>query len=341
MKKIFQTIGVPGGAGYVGSKLVPALLEEGYRVKVLDAYFFGDDALAHVANNPNLQQVKGDVRDIDVVKDFVRGCDAIIHFACISNDPSVELDPDLSKSINYDSFRPFVLAAKEAGVKRFIFAASSSVYGVSDAPQVTEDHPHLPITAYNKYKSMCEQVLWEEQTDAFIPVSVRPATVCGYAPRLRLDLTVNILTSHAYHKGEITVFGGDQMRPNIHIDDLVDLYLQLLVAPSEKIAGQAFNAGYENHTVRQLAEIVRDTVSERFPDIKPSIVFTDSDDVRSYHISSEKVARAIGFVPKRDIADAVHSLLDAFEEGRVPGALESDRYSNVRTMKELQVPVAY
>lgn len=334
----FRTIGVPGGAGYVGSQLVPALLAAGYRVKVLDMYFFGDDSLARVADHPHLTQTKGDVRDERAVREFVHGCDAIIHLACISNDPSVELDPQLSKSINYDSFRPFVRAAKHAGVQRFIFAASSSVYGVSQALDVTEDHPHVPITAYNRYKSMCEQVLWEELTTSFVPVSVRPATVCGYAPRLRLDLTVNILTNHAYHTGEITVFGGDQMRPNIHIDDLVDLYQLLLTVPAEKIAGQAFNAGYENHTVRELADMVQAAVMARFPARQPTISVTASDDIRSYHISSEKLARVLGYVPKRTIQDAINSLLDAFEQGHVPHALDDDRYYNVKLMKQLHVP---
>lgn len=333
MNTKFQTIGVPGGAGYVGSKLVPALLDAGYKVKVLDMYFFGDDTLSHVADHPNLEQTKGDIRDENTVRKFVEGCDAIIHLACISNDPSVELDPGLSESINYNSFRPFLKAAKEAGVRRFIFASSSSIYGVSDAPVVTEDHPHVPVSLYNKYKSKCEKVLWKEQTDDFVVTAVRPATICGYAPRQRLDLTVNILTNHAVNLNTITVFGGEQKRPNIHIDDVVDLYLLLLTVTSERIAGQAFNAGYENHTVMQLAQIVKEIVQKELPDRNPEIVTTPTDDIRSYHISSEKLQRVLGFTPKRTIETAVHDLIQAFQDGKLPNSIDDIRYFNVKQMK--------
>lgn len=334
----FKTIGVPGGGGYVGSRLVPALLDAGYSVKVLDTFFFGEHALAAVAGHPKLQILKGDVRDEAAVGEWVAGCDAIIHLACISNDPSVELDPNLSKSINYDSFRPLVRAAKAAGVRRFIFASTSSVYGVSDAPEVTEDHPHLPVSLYSKYKSMCEDVLWEEQTSDFTAVVIRPATVCGYSPRQRLDLTVNILTNHAVNLDTITVYGGEQRRPNIHIDDMVDAYLLFLRAPAEKIAGQAFNAGYENHKVIELAHIVRRVVQEELPKNTPRIITTETDDIRSYHISSQKIKDQLGFVPKRTIDDAVRDLVTAFSGGDLPNSLEDIQYYNVKAMKAIMDP---
>ena len=329
-----------GGAGYVGSRLVPRLLAEGYTVRVLDTYFFGAMGLAAVRDDEALTEILGDVRDEGVVEKALAGVDAVIHLACIANDPSVDLDPELSKSVNYQSFRPFLRAAKSTGVKRFIFASSSSVYGVSEAPEVTEDHPHMPVSLYNKYKSACEQVLWEEANDDFIVVSVRPATLCGYSPRQRLDLTVNILTNHAVNLDKITVFGGTQQRPNLHIEDMVDLYLLMLEAPSRKIAGQAFNAGFENSTVMELAQMVRGEIASLLPDKYLHIETVPSDDIRSYHISSEKLQKELGFRPQRTIQDAVRDLVESFEAGRLLDSIDDDRYYNVRWMQKLVEPVA-
>ncbi len=230
---------VPGGAGYVGAVLVPRLLELGYEVHVLDLYIYGEAALDAVKDHPRLRQFKGDVRDRQAVCAAVRGCDKVIHLACISNDPSVELDANLSQTVNYESFLPLVRICKESGVRRFIFASSGSVYGVSDSPDVTEEHPLVPVSLYNKYKAMCEKVLLPEQTADFVPVIVRPATICGHSPRQRLDLTVNILTNHAVNAGRITVFGGTQMRPNLHIRDMIDLYTLLLEAPDEQVGDRS------------------------------------------------------------------------------------------------------
>jgi nucleoside-diphosphate-sugar epimerase len=329
---------VPGGAGYVGAVLVPALLEAGYRVSVLDLYLYGREPLAAVRGNPNLEEVVGDVRDPVAVRNAVRGCDAVVHLACISNDPSVELDPTLSQSVNYDSFGPLVRACKQAGVRRFVFASSGSVYGVSDSPNVTEEHPLVPVSLYNKFKAMCEPVLLAEATADFVPVVVRPATICGHSPRQRLDLTVNILTNHAVNAGKITVFGGAQMRPNLHIRDMVDLYQLLLTAPEEKVAGEIFNAGYQNYTVAQTAEIVRGVVRREMPergDIE--IVTTPSDDIRSYRVNADKIRRVLGFVPKYTIEDAAADLIRAFRAGRLPNSMTDPRYFNIRLMKEQKV----
>ncbi|MFH1353967.1 MAG: SDR family oxidoreductase [bacterium] len=332
MKEMSNVL-VTGGAGYKGAVLVPKLLRAGYKVTVLDWYIYGDDVLE---GHPNLREVKGDIRDGKLVDSLLPGVQAVIHLACISNDPSVELDPKLGRSINYDAFRPLIRQCKEHGVKRFIFAASSSVYGISDKLNVTEEHPHVPITDYNRFKSMCEDIMWEEQTDDFTVVSIRPATVCGYSPRMRLDLTVNILTNHAVNNKIITVFGGKQMRPNIHIEDITDLYVQLLTAPKEKIAGQAFNAGYQNYTVAELAEIVRRVVMKLMPELgKMEIKTTKSDDVRSYHISSEKIKRVLGFEPKRNIEDAVADLVMAFKAGKIPNSLDDAKYFNIKMMQSL------
>lgn len=323
----FKHVMVTGGAGYVGSQLVPALLNAGYKVTVLDLYLYGD-VFAHLKNNPNLREVKGDIRNIATVKDALSGCDAAIHLACISNDPSFDLNPDLGKSINYDCFRPMVRAAKTAGVKRFIYASSSSVYGVKSEPNVTEELSLEPLTDYSKYKAMCEDVLREEQSKDMVTVTIRPATVCGYAPRLRLDLSVNILTNHAINKGLITVFGGNQLRPNIHVDDMVDAYLLLLTADDAKINGKIFNAGYENHTIMDIAKMVKKVVGTNV-DIKVE----PTNDNRSYHVSSEKIKRELGFVAKRTIEDAVVGLKAAFDAGKVPNPLDDERYFNIKLMK--------
>ena len=337
-KKPIKQVLVTGGAGYVGAVLIPKLLDEGYRVRVLDLYFFGKRVLDAVKDNPNLEQIKGDIRNQSTLKSVLPGCDAVIHLACISNDPSFELNPELSCAINYDAFEPLVRISKDSGVRRFVYASTSSVYGVSDVERVTEDHPLLPITDYNKYKGLCEPILLEQQSRGFTTAVIRPATVCGYSPRQRLDLTVNILTNHAVNLGSITVFGGKQMRPNIHIDDITDLYLKLLKIPDRQIAGKIYNAGYQNHTVAEIAEIVRDVVKQEMPDREEiEIVTTPSDDLRSYHISSEKIKRELGFVPKRKVEDAVRDLVVAFQAGKIPNPMDDIRYHNVKMMKALDL----
>jgi len=321
---------VTGGAGYVGARLVPRLLEAGHEVVVVDLYLYGDDVLAEAADDPRLTEIRGDIRDTDMIERALEGCDAVIHLACISNDPSFELDPELGRSINFDAFRPLVQAAKRRGVRRFVYASSSSVYGVKDVSNVTEDMDLEPLTDYSRYKAMCEEVLLEERSRGFETLILRPATVCGWSPRLRLDLTVNILANHGYHNGVITVFGGSQLRPNVHIDDLVDLYLLTLELPGDAIDGRTFNAGYENHSVDEIAEIVRRVLG---PEIE--IRRTPTADMRSYHISSDRIRNELGFVPRRTIADAVRGLEEAFAAGRVPGAMDDSRYYNVRRMQEV------
>jgi nucleoside-diphosphate-sugar epimerase len=330
-----KTVLVTGGAGYKGCILVPKLLDAGYAVVVYDLMLFGSQGLP---SHPHLKTVTGDIRDTELFARSVAGADSVIHMACISNDPSFDLDPALSRTINYECFEPMVQASKEAGVKRFIYASTSSVYGVSDAPEVTEDHPFVPLTDYNKYKGLCEPILLRYQSPEFTTVIIRPATVCGYSPRMRFDLTVNILTSHAVNKGLITVFGGTQKRPNVHIEDITDLYVELLETPKELIAGEAFNAGYENHTVAQLAEFVRTVVEDEFPEKAPiRVQTTPSNDNRSYHVSSKKIAKAIGWKPKRTIEDAVRDLCRAFKEGKFPDSMTNENYVNVRAVKGLNL----
>jgi len=327
---------VTGGAGYVGAVLVPELLARGYRVRVLDLYLYGRDVFDHVADRSALEEIEGDIRDAAVVREAVRDVDVVLHLACISNDPSFELNPALGKSINFDAFEPLVDASQEADVRRFIFVSSSSVYGVSEAPDVTEDEPLNPLTDYSKYKAMCEPILLERQSPDFTTLVIRPATVCGYSPRQRLDLTVNILTTHAHERGKITVFGGTQLRPHIHLRDLCRFYCELIEMDADKIAGKIFNAGYQNNPVSELAEIARDVVEDKLG-TPVSIETTPTNDPRSYHISSEKIQRELGLVPELKIEDAVAELVDALRAGKLPNPLDDDRYYNVKLMKRISL----
>ena len=322
-----QHVLVTGGAGYVGSALVPRLLQAGHRVTVLDLYLFGEDLFRDL-RGPNLIEMKGDLRDTEAVARALKDVDAVIHLACISNDPSFELDPLLGKSINFDCFRPLVQASKKVGVKRFIYASSSSVYGVKSTSDVTEDLPLEPLTDYSKFKALCEEVLLEERAPGFATLILRPATVCGYAQRLRLDLTVNILTNHAINNGRITVFGGTQMRPNIHIADMVELYLKSLDWPADAIDGRIFNVGYENHKVMEIARMAQAVIGDGV-----EIVVTPTDDNRSYHVSSEKIRRELGFAAKSTIEDAIRDLKAAFDAGSIPNSMTDKRYYNIRTMQ--------
>ncbi len=332
MKK-FKNVLVTGGAGYVGAVLVPKLLKKGYHVKVLDLYIYGENVLDSVKDHPNLEQIKGDIRDKALLDKVIPGTDAVIHLACISNDPSFELNPQLGKSINYDALFGLLEVSKKCHVKRFIFASTSSVYGVKEVENVTEDLELEPLTDYSKYKAMGEKVVLKEQSPDFTTVIIRPATVCGYSPRLRLDLTVNILTNQAVNTGRITVFGGQQKRPNIHIEDVTDLYVKLLEFPDEKVAGKIFNAGYENHKVKEIAEMVREEVGKK----SVEITTTSTTDNRSYHISSEKIARELGFKPGHTVEDAIRDLVEAFEAGKIPNSMDDMRYYNIKTMLALRL----
>lgn len=327
----FQRVLVTGGAGYVGSALVPRLLEVGHEVTVLDLCLYGDPILP--LELPRLNFIRGDIRDSDTVASAVRRQDAVLHLACISNDPSFELDPDLSTTINRDAFGPLVVAARSAGVRRFVYCSSSSVYGVSDALDVTEEAPMAPLTLYSQYKGECEAIVLGARSDDFEAVVIRPATVCGYAPRCRLDLSVNILTNHAVNKRAISVFGGAQLRPNLHVDDMCDAYLLMLDASAELVDGQTFNIGHQNLSIDDIATLVKSIVERENPGEPIEIVHTPTNDMRSYHVNSDKIAQVLGYRPKRTIEDAVVSLCDAFRGGLLPNSLDDDRYYNVRVLQ--------
>lgn len=316
---------VTGGAGYVGSRLVPALLEHGHDVTVVDWFLYGETLQPH----PKLTLLRADMRALE--SSALYWHDAIIHLACISNDPSFELDPMLGKSINYDATTRLIDLAQSAGVKRFIYASSSSVYGVKpDGVQVTEDLPLEPITDYSKFKAQAEDYLLSVQSRDFTVTVLRPATLCGYAPRLRLDLIVNILTTRAYHERVIPVLGGSQSRPNLHVKDMVRAYVAVLEAPTALIDGQVFNVGGENATVLELADRVRDIAGG-------SMVVRPTNDRRSYVVNSERIAKVLGFRPEHSIDDAIRDLCEAFRAGLVPNALDDPRYYNIKQMQTCHI----
>lgn len=331
MKPIKDVL-ITGGAGYVGAVLVPKLLKKGYRVKVLDLFLYGEDVFDEVENSSSLIQIKGDIRDKALLDKSLEGVDAVIHLACISNDPSYELNPNLGKSINYDAFGPLVDISKKKGVNRFIYASSSSVYGIKDEEKVTEDLCLEPLTDYSKYKAKCEEILLKNASDDYIVTIIRPSTVCGYSPRLRLDLTVNILTNHAVNNNLITVFGGEQKRPNIHIEDMTDLYLFLLDQPDHKIQKKIYNAGYQNYKVMEIAEIVSDALGGDIP-----VKVTETNDNRSYHVSSEKIEKELGFRARHTVAQAVQDLKQAFDTNQIPNAMDDIRYYNIKTMQAVEL----
>ena len=324
-KKIFIT----GGAGYVGAVLTPYLLEKGYKVTVLDLMIYGDEVLS---NHKNLRVIKGDIRDVTLLKKEMIDHDVVIHLACISNDPSFELNPDLGKSINLDAFSPLVEIAKKINVKRFIYASSSSVYGIKSELNVHENMELEPLTDYSKFKAECEKILFKSFSKDFTPIVIRPATVCGYSPRQRLDVVVNILTNLAYHKKEITVLGGEQLRPNIHIFDMVRAYDFLINANKESVTGKIFNAGYENQTVNHLASLVKKVVGE---DVQ--IKHLKSNDNRSYHISSKKIEKELGFKTVKTIEDAIIDLKNAFDKKMLENTLTDEKYFNIKRMNNLKL----
>ena len=325
MNKILIT----GGCGYVGSMLVPALVKNNFEVTVLDLQIFGN----HINNISNkIKFIKGDIRDIHLLKKIIPGHDSLIHLACISNDPSFELNPDLGKSINFDSFEPIVQISKNSTIKRFIYASSSSVYGIKKEKEVNEKMILEPLTDYSKFKALCEDILQKYSSPEFITTTIRPATVCGFSHRQRFDVVVNLLTNLAYYKRQITVFGGNQLRPNIHITDMVNAYLNILNSNAKLINNEIFNAGYENQTVNELSSIVKSIIGEDVEVIK-----NHSDDNRSYHISSKKISDVLNFKAKHTINEAVLDLKNAFENKIFNNTLSNPEYFNIKKMQEISL----
>lgn len=324
-KKVFIT----GGAGYVGTVLVNKLLNKDYLVTVYDLLIYGNTLPAEHAN---LKIIKGDIRNSSLLRKYIPGHDCLIHLACISNDPSFELNPKLGKEINLDAFEPLVKISRELNVKKFIYASSSSVYGIKNENDVHEDMSLKPLTDYSKFKAECEKILFQYSNKDFITTVIRPATVCGYSKRQRLDLVLNILTNLAYHKKEITIFGGSQFRPNIHIDDMVDVYIKLLEVENYEINKQIYNVGFDNFTVGQLATKVKEIIGN---DIK--LIYKKTNDMRSYHISSQKIKEQINFIPKKKLELAIIDLVNAFEKKILKDPLNNNYYYNIKRMQNINL----
>lgn len=318
---------VVGGAGYVGTELVASLIGSGHDVTVLDKFWFGD----FLPPSSRLTKFKGDIRNKDDLRISFRDQDAVIHLACISNDPSFDMNPHLGESINHTCFKDCLAALREAEVKHFVYASSSSVYGVSDLKKVTEDSDKNPLTDYSKFKLRCEEELMEYGMGGAWTI-LRPATVCGFSRRQRLDLVVNILTMQALIKKKITIFGRSQKRPNINIQDMVSAYEFVLGAPTVLVDRCIFNVGFENLTLYQIANLVRSTVGGDEIDIEELSI----QDSRSYHICSDKILKA-GFHPLCSIDTAILSLKEAHKKKRFKDPMTNPAYYNIKQMKELRL----
>ena len=326
-----QLVVVFGGGGYVGSVLVPMLLKENYKVTVYDTFWYGKDVFADYKNNVDLELIQGDVRDIHSVSLALKNANKVIHLACISNDPSFDLDPKLGRSINLDSFTPLVNSAKDLGINHFIYASSSSVYGIKQEDKVSEELSLEPLTDYSRFKMICEEIILERQSPDFVCTVLRPATVCGVSPRQRFDLSVNILTNHAVNLGKITVFGGSQSRPNLDIRDMSRAYLHTLKY-RDQVSGETFNVGGENLTLDKIAEKVKNISGEN-----TKIQHQVTDDLRSYRVDSSKIFSKIGFTPSYTIDDSINELIKAFNKGEFKNSLENAMYFNIKRMKELSL----
>lgn len=309
---------------------MPSLIGEGYEVVAVDTFWYGREVIDSTPSESLL------VYDLDIRNQFslskiMRGVTDVIHLACISNDPSFDLNPQLGKSINLDAFEPLVKLSINSGVRRFIYASSSSVYGVKEEEKVTEELSLKPLTDYSKFKAMCEDILLKYTSSSFIGTVLRPATVCGWSPRQRFDLSVNILTNHAVNSGQIKVFGGTQYRPNIHIEDMVDAYLLTLNAPETIVSSEVFNVGSDNLSMNQIAEEVSiNTGVDR-------IIHEPTDDLRSYRIDSSKISKALGFEFRRNVGSAVIDLVKAFNEKKFQDSMNNAMYFNIKRMKELEI----
>ncbi len=320
-----KNILILGGGGYVGCNLVRKLLKQNHNIIVYDLLLYKEDVFEDLKTNKNLKIIKGDIRNLDLLETCLENIDIIIHLACISNDPSYELNPNLGKDINYDCFPKLINKIKNFNIEQFIYASSSSVYGVKKESLVTEDLKAEPLTDYSLFKLKCEEILLNESSK-FNRTIIRPATVCGYSERQRLDVIVNILTNHAYFNKKIIIHGGSQLRPNIHIDDMADSYLHV-IENSTNANNEIFNVGDENHSVNKLAEMVNKSCPEA------ELIKEEVFDQRSYKISSEKIYKKLGFKTKKTIQNAIDDLVDAFSQKKLINTFNDDNFYNIKIIK--------
>tara|TARA_B100001059_G_C17755011_1_gene539390 strand:+ start:107 stop:1051 length:945 start_codon:yes stop_codon:yes gene_type:complete len=313
MKKILVT----GGGGYVGTLLVNSLLNNGNHVTVVDTFWFGN----FLSKNENLEVIKDDIRNLSIEK--IRGHCVIVHLANIANDPSVAMDPELSWNVNVLGTHNLIDKASRAGIEHFIFGSSGSVYGIKEEPDVVEDMVLVPISTYNKTKMVAERVIMSYSNNLKVHC-IRPATVCGYSPRMRLDISVNLLTMQALNKGEITVLGGNQTRPNINIKDMVNVYLHFI--KQNNIESGYYNAGLENMKILEIAEIIKKKTGAK-------IIIKDSNDPRSYRQNSDKLI-STGFKFKYNVDNAIEEIIAKFKDKSLE---DKEIYYNLKVMKKLKL----
>ena len=292
---------ITGGCGYIGTNLIPYLLKENHKIISVDTKWFGD----YLPKHKNLKNLKLDIADINKVN--LKGVDCVIHLASVSNDPMAEIDKNLSWETSALNSMKLMEHLVKNKVKRIIYASSGSVYGINDKKRITEDTELNPISLYNKVKMVTERILlsYSKSIELFI---VRPATVCGFSKRMRLDVSVNALTFSALSKKKITVFGGNQVRPNIHMDDMVELY-NFLTKINKKFTG-IYNAGFDNVSILGMAKLIKKEIScEIF--INKSVT-----DPRNYRLDSSKLLR-IGFKPSKNIISAIKELKEYYKTGEL------------------------
>jgi nucleoside-diphosphate-sugar epimerase len=338
-----QRILITGGFGYVGSRLTPRLLGRGHHVRALDLMLYTNAGLEALRREPAFPQwqnrfelLSGDLRDPDIVQKAVAGIETIIHLGAISNDPTGDIDEALTRQVNFDAVGMLLALARGAGVKRFINASSSSVFGIKHALNVTEDLEPEPLTFYSKYKMLAEWLVTAAAFRDFCTVNLRPATICGYSPRQRFDLTVNKLTADAVRKRVITVHGGEQRRPNVGMTDMINVYEQLVDVDAARINGRTFNFGFENLKVIEIARLIQSELA----DLKVEIKITATLDQRDYHISSAKILSQLPYQPVSSIRQEVASLRKALEAGAFPD-IDAPEHYNLKFMKLTRNPGCY
>jgi len=327
MKRILIT----GGAGYIGSLLTGKLLKLGFEVVVLDAFFYTDRGISTLSNQGRLRVIQGDIRDRVALQTSLANVDCVIHLAALANDPSAELNPTLTRQINLDSYPVLLDESLRAGVRRFMNLSSIAVYGINYDNNVTEDDPLNPLTEYARCKAMSEAAVKQFSSDTFTTVSLRCGTVCGWSPRMRFDLCANTLAAYAISRKKLTVWGGGQKRPQIHLDDVTDFIVELMAVPAAKIGGRIFNAAGYNTTVQEIAETIKDVLGG---DLELTHGPARNDE-RTYHVSSERLAKELGFSMKKTIRDAVVEIMNAYRNGWWSNPDDSI-YHNVQKMKAME-----
>ncbi len=322
---------VTGGAGYIGSVLTEKLLDSGYAVRIIDCMFFGDRGIKHLLSNENLEVINARIEDPEAVKKAVRGIDAVVHLAGFANDATCDIDPKLTRLINYESTLKLLRLSKEAGVSRFLYGSSAAVYGVGAKEALAEDSEPNPVSLYAKYRVKCEEAVLKYDSKDIDTCCMRKSTVFGFSKRQRLDLAVNAMTASAVNRHELTLIGGNQWRPNLHVADAAEAYIAALEAPPDRIKGEVFNVGANstNHTIEEIAEMVAGAV----PNTK--IIRKPLADSVSYNLSFDKLNKVLRFNAGRSVAQGIRELSDAFKKGLIPN-YEDDIYYNLKQMLKMK-----